>query len=130
MKTQMPGNEEIVTDFDDDFSTISLESSHPLYLYPSDHPGQVLVSSLLTSDNFNEWKRSMTLALFTKNKLGIVTGRYKFSGNNSPYFDSWQHCNDMFITWLLNFIVPKIRSSLVYVSLASDMWSDLHIRFT
>lgn len=30
-------------DLEDTFNTISLESSRPLYLHPSDHPSQVLV---------------------------------------------------------------------------------------
>lgn len=50
----------------DDYQTITLDSSHPLYLHPSDHPGQILVSTLLNVDNFNEWKRSISLALSTK----------------------------------------------------------------
>ncbi|XP_074380644.1 uncharacterized protein LOC141721574 isoform X2 [Apium graveolens] len=117
-------------DFDGDFTTITLESSHPLYLHPSDHHGQILVSTALNGDNFNELKRSMSLAFSAKNKLGFVTGKFKTPGMNSPYFDSWQRCNDMIITWILNAIVPEIRSSLVYVSLASDMWNYLHVRFT
>lgn len=119
-----------ITDFDGNFKTVTLESSHSLYLHPSDHPGQVLVSTSLTRDNFNEWKRSMSLALSAKNKLGFVTGKYKTPCNSSTYFDHWQCCNDMIITWILNFISPEIRSSLVYVTLASEMWSDLHVRFT
>lgn len=51
------------SDFDGDFNTITLKSSHPLYLHPSDHTCQILVSASLTGDNFNEWKRSMSLAL-------------------------------------------------------------------
>lgn len=40
------------SDFDGEFNTISIESSHLLYLHPSDHPGQVIVASSLTGDNF------------------------------------------------------------------------------
>ena len=118
------------TDFDENFTAITLESTHPLYLHPSDNPGQVLVSPLLDGDNFVEWKRSMSLALSAKNKLGIVTGKFRIPGIDSPYFDSWQRCNDMIITWLLNSIMPEIRSSLVYVNIASDIWKDLNVRFT
>lgn len=123
-------NDTITSDFDGDSNTITIEASHPLYLHPSDHPGQILVSSSLTGDNFNEWKRSMTLALSAKNKLGMVTEKYKAPGISSPYFDHWKRCNDMIITWILNSIVPEIRSSLVYVTIALEMWSDLHVRFT
>lgn len=72
----------------------------------------------------------MSLALSTKNKLGLVTGKYKTPGIDSPYFYSWQRCNDMIITWMLNSIAPKIHSSLVCVTLASEIWNDLHVRLT
>ncbi|XP_074374585.1 uncharacterized protein LOC141714995 [Apium graveolens] len=116
--------------FDGEFNTVSLDSWHPLYLHPSDHPGQILVSIALNGDNFNEWKRSMSLALSAKNKLGLLTGKHKIPGISSPYFDHWQRCNDMIISWILNSINPEIRSSLVYVDLASDMWTDLNVCFT
>ncbi|KAK1355313.1 CCHC-type domain-containing protein [Heracleum sosnowskyi] len=114
---------------DSSLRSVALQNSHPLYLHPSDHPGQVLVAATLTGENFNEWKRFMTLALSAKNKLGFVTGKYKAPGITSAYFDHWQRCNDMIITWILNSLSPDIRSSLVYVTLAEDVWTDLHTRF-
>ena len=36
----------------------------------------------------------------------------------------------MVITWLSNSIVPEIRSSLVYIASAIEMWKELHVRFT
>lgn len=40
--------------FDVNFTTITLESNHPLYLHLSDHPGQVLLTIALNDDKFNE----------------------------------------------------------------------------
>ncbi|XP_074355950.1 uncharacterized protein LOC141695615 [Apium graveolens] len=71
----------------------------------------------------------MSLALSAKNKLGLVTGKFKAPDVTSDYFDHWQRCNDMIITWILNSLSPEIRSSLVYVSLAVDVWTNLHTRF-
>lgn len=117
-------------DLEEEYNTITLESSHPLYLHPSDHPGQLLVGTALNGENFNEWRISMSLALSAKNKLGLVTGKLKKPGKKSQYTDHWQRCNDMVITWILNAIVPEIRSSLVYINFAADVWADLHTRFT
>lgn len=100
--------DDVYRNLDASFQAISLDVSHPLYLHPSDHPGQILVASALTGDNFNEWKRSMTLALSAKNKLGFVNGKYKAPGTTSPYFDPWQRCNDMIITWILNCLSAEI----------------------
>lgn len=72
----------------------------------------------------------MSLALSAKNKLGFVTGKFKVPSESSSYFAHWQRCNDMIITWLLNSIVPEIRSSLVYITLASDVWDDINMRFS
>lgn len=117
------------SDLESEFSSITLDSSHPLYLHPSDNPGQILVATPLNGDNFNEWRRSMSLALSAKSKIGFLTGKFKIPDEQSPYFHHWQRCNDMIITWLLNAMIPEIRSSLVYINLAQDMWADLNVRF-
>lgn len=67
----------VETTLEDEYRSISLEASHPLYLHPSDHPGLTLVGSAFNGENFNKWKRSMTLALSAKNKIGFVTGKFK-----------------------------------------------------
>ncbi|XP_074347144.1 uncharacterized protein LOC141685973 [Apium graveolens] len=119
------------SDLESSYQSVALDGSHPLYLHPSDHPGQVLVvTSVLNGENFNEWKRSMSLALSAKNKLGFVTRKCKVPSESSSYFAHWQRCNDMIITWLLNSVVPEIRSSLVYIALASDVWDDINMRFS
>ena len=118
------------TKFEDTYQIITLDASHPLYLHPSDHPGLVFVTSIFNGENFTEWKRSMALALSAKNKLGFITGKYKIPNESSPYFDHWQRCDDMVITWILNSVVPEIRSSLVYTPLVVDVWNDVQMRFT
>ncbi|XP_074378231.1 uncharacterized protein LOC141719757 [Apium graveolens] len=72
----------------------------------------------------------MFLAVSAKNKLGFVAGKFQILGETSPYFAHWQHYNDMVITWILNSIVPEIHSSLVYITLSTDVWSDIHVRFS
>ncbi|XP_074374927.1 uncharacterized protein LOC141716635 [Apium graveolens] len=127
--TNLAHTVEIITNFDSNFQSISLESHHPLYFHPSNNSGQVLVTTALNGENFNEWKRSMSFALSAKNKLGFFLGKFKVPGISSPYYDHYQRRNDMIITWLLNSISPEIHSNLVYITSATDMWSDLHIRF-
>nr|XP_017225246.1 PREDICTED: uncharacterized protein LOC108201479 [Daucus carota subsp. sativus] len=97
-------NNEREENFEDEYRSITLETSHPIYLHPSDHPGLNLVTIVLNGDNFNEWKRSVTLALSAKNKLGFVNGRFKIPDESS-------------------------LSSLVYTPLAVDVWNDIHTRF-
>jgi hypothetical protein len=44
-------------------STISIMDSNPLYLHHGDSPGSILVTQLLTDDNYYTWSRSMFMAL-------------------------------------------------------------------
>ncbi|XP_075515979.1 uncharacterized protein LOC142550814 [Primulina tabacum] len=50
------------------------DQSSPYFLHHSDNPGQLLVSQLLTSENFSSWSRAMKIALSVKNKLGFIDG--------------------------------------------------------
>lgn len=45
----------------------------------------VLVNQPLTEANYNQWKRSMTIALSAKLKLGFVDGTYLAPELDSPY---------------------------------------------
>ncbi|XP_070029288.1 uncharacterized protein [Nicotiana sylvestris] len=50
---------------------------HPLYLYPSDTPGSILIPQQLTGiENYVAWSNSMRVALLAKNKLGFIDGKY------------------------------------------------------
>lgn len=42
------------SDLESSYQSVALDASHPLYLHPSDHPGQVLVTIALNGENFNE----------------------------------------------------------------------------
>ncbi|XP_074342103.1 uncharacterized protein LOC141679521 [Apium graveolens] len=72
----------------------------------------------------------MSLALSSKNKLGFVTGKFKIPAKFSAYFDHWQRFNAIVITRILNSIIPKFRSSLVFIPIDMDVWSDIHARYT
>ena len=42
------------------------------YLHHSDQPRLILVTQLLTEENYNTWSRAMLMALSIKNKEGFV----------------------------------------------------------
>lgn len=111
-------------------SSIQLDPFHPLYLHPNDHPGLHLVNQVLTGDNFNQWKRAITIALSAKIKLGMINGTCVKPSSTSAYLNLWNRCNDMVISWLLNSVSPEIGSSIVYFGTAQEIWKDLNSRFT
>lgn len=88
-----------------------------------------MVATPFNVENFNECRRSISSAFFAENILRFVTG-LRFLRETSSYLDQWQTYNEMIITWFLNSMIPEIRSSLKYITLAQDVWTDLQIRFT
>ncbi|GJS45634.1 cysteine-rich receptor-like protein kinase 8 [Tanacetum coccineum] len=69
---------------------------HPLFFHQNDHPGLVLISKKLTgSDNYTSWKRSMMIALSSRNKLKLINGEFEEPATDSPIKPFWERANDM-----------------------------------
>ncbi|XP_062026475.1 uncharacterized protein LOC133742813 [Rosa rugosa] len=106
--------------------------SNPFFTHHSDHPGLVLVSKPLNGDNYAGWKRAMTLALNSKNKLGFVNGTIKApSEETDPEgYVTWSRCNDMVHSWIINTVDSEIADSVIYYPIAHKVWEDLRERFS
>ena len=52
-----------------------IEPNGPLFINPSDYPGQILVANAFDGENFDSWKRTFLRALSSKNKVGFVDGQ-------------------------------------------------------
>ncbi|XP_031280248.1 uncharacterized protein LOC116138703 [Pistacia vera] len=73
----------------------------------------------------------MRRALRAKNKLGFISGALvKPTFPADPLLDLWERCNDMVVSWLQNSITPSLKSSVVFVDNAADIWQDLQDRFS
>lgn len=106
-------------------------NSHPLYLKNVDHPGLILISKKLTgAENYRPWRRSLTISLSAKNKLGIVNGTFPVPDSSSPLKAQWDRVNDMLISWILNTISDEISNGMDYVHSAKDVWDELHEQFS
>ncbi|XP_022036772.1 uncharacterized protein LOC110939518 [Helianthus annuus] len=103
----------------------SIDSSNPLYLHPSDHPGMILVSKQFDGSGFGSWKRAMSIALSVKNKFGFVDGTITNSINPSL----WSRCNEMVISWIINTLSRDISESVLYVQSAAQLWKELNDRY-
>ncbi|XP_061340934.1 uncharacterized protein LOC133287358 [Gastrolobium bilobum] len=111
-------------------SSLMEDSSSPYFLHNSDHPGMILNPHLLSGSNFNSWHRGMPLALTAKNKLAFVDGSVPRPSSNDLLFPSWNRCNSMVISWIINSVTNEIADSLLYFTNAFDVWSDLKTRFS
>ena len=106
--------------------------SNPFFTHHSDHPGLVLISKPLNGDNYSTWKRAMTLALNSKNKLHFVNGSIKIPSEeiDPEGYAAWSRCNDMVHSWIINTLIPEISDSVIYFSSTNNVWEDLHERFS
>ena len=97
----------------------------PFFVHHSNNPTAVLVSPLLTGDNFSTWLRAMTMALRAKNKSGFIDGTIKPPMNDKE-LKKWQRCNDLVSSWILNSTEADIRASILYAETAREIWTDLN----
>ncbi|XP_075473941.1 uncharacterized protein LOC142504998 [Primulina tabacum] len=105
------------------------DSSSPFFLQNGDHPGLVLVSHLLTGNNYNTWNRAMSMALTAKNKFSFIDGTQLRPSSSDLLYAAWVRCNSMVISWILNSVSREIADNLLYISTAYEIWNDLRDRF-
>ncbi|XP_062086040.1 uncharacterized protein LOC133792138 [Humulus lupulus] len=84
---------------------------------------------LTKGENYNSWKRSMTVALLARNKLKFVNGKITQPDPEDDDYDAWSRCNWMVISWILRVVSSEIGDSIMYLDDASAIWSELHDRF-
>ncbi|XP_024030943.1 uncharacterized protein LOC112094408 [Morus notabilis] len=103
---------------------------NPYYLHHSDSTCLVLVSQLLTGDNYASESRAMLIALSVKNKLGFIDGSIsKPGGNDLNLLNSWIRNNNMAISWILNSVSKEISASIIFSESGYEIWLDLEDRF-
>ncbi|XP_077232566.1 uncharacterized protein LOC143869894 [Tasmannia lanceolata] len=110
-----------------------IDPTSPFYIHHSDNPGFVLVSQVLTGDNYATWSRAiraMAMALHAKNKWGSVDGSLHTLQETSPDYTNWVNCNFLVLSWLLNSISIDLADSVIFVVTAPKVWMDLKDRFT
>lgn len=115
--------------FQYELSNTSLEQDNPLHLHSSDNPGMKLVSDQFDGIGFSNWKRSMTIALSARIKLGFVDGSLPKPESTSTSFKSWFRCNDMVISWILGVFSKSIGQTVIYCNSAYQMWCELEERY-
>ncbi|KAF5465288.1 hypothetical protein F2P56_015308 [Juglans regia] len=107
------------------------DPGNPFRLDNGDNPTVILVTDLLTTDNYATWSRAMRLALRAKNQLGFISGAIPQPIDpEDPLLELWERCNDMVVSWIQNSISPSIKSSVVFVDDAREIWLDLQDCFS
>lgn len=99
-------------------------SQSPYYLHHSDTSNLVLVSELLTDENYVTWSRSMILTLSIKNKLGFIDG--SIPKPTRDLLPAWTRNNHIVIAWILNSVSKGISSSIIFSESAHAIWIVLN----
>ena len=55
----------------------------------------------------------MKIALCTKTKSRFIDGSYKKPGSTSLMYEQWIHCDSVLVSWLPNYIVPKLYKAFL-----------------
>jgi len=126
---KIPALSSISSPLADHSTPITTLNSDPCVIHHSDNPSTVLVTPLLTGDNYGSWSRAVTMALRAKNKFGFIDGSLT-SPKKKEDIPTWQRCNDLVASWILNSVSTEIRPSILYAETVAQIWSDLKDRFS
>ncbi|XP_074373583.1 uncharacterized protein LOC141713918 [Apium graveolens] len=103
---------------------------NPIFLHPSDTPTSIQVDKLQGSADYRAWKRSMEINLSLKRKLGFVTGSTTQPTDDATQADLYEICNNMVIAWITHNLSSSIKKSVMFMTSARDIWSNLEERFS
>ncbi|XP_019416458.1 PREDICTED: uncharacterized protein LOC109327761 [Lupinus angustifolius] len=93
-------------------------------------PGATLITPPLDGNNYVSWSRAMKRALRSKNKFKFVDGTISEPKQQDAYYDAWDRCNTMILSWIARCLTPQIGQSTVYIDSAYEPWQDLKERFS
>ncbi|KAF7801679.1 Retrovirus-related Pol polyprotein from transposon RE1 [Senna tora] len=102
----------------------------PYYLHPSDTSDVQLVPTQLTEVNYLIWRRSMVIALTTKNKLGFVDGSLVQSKDrDSEAYMSWSFVNSAVLGWILHSMCKDLYEAYMFTPTAREVWKELEEKY-
>ncbi|CAH9141655.1 unnamed protein product [Cuscuta epithymum] len=107
-----------------------INPSNPLFLHPVENPALILVTPLLSENDFQQWKYDILVALETKNKDKFVLGTIPCPSITDSTYEAWRRCNKMVMSWLTPSMTSSIRQSVMWIDFASEVWKDLCSRFS
>lgn len=88
-----------------------------------------LVSESFDGTCFSKWKRSMSIALSARNKIGFVDASLLKPAANCPSFKNWSRCNNMVISYILGALSKSIGRTVIYCSTVHQMWTEVEERY-
>lgn len=90
----------------------------------------MLVSAVLTRQNYHQWARSMELSLITKNNIGFVDDTIPVPSKTDSMFQTWRRANNLVVSWIIASVSESIAKSILYNDVACNIWKQLKKRFS
>lgn len=98
-------------------------------MHPSDGPQSIIVTKLQGAGDYRAWRRTFEIQLSAKRKLGLVNGTMTRSTTDDVEATQWDTCNNLVISWIHNNISDAIKTSVLFINTACDIWKQLEKRF-
>ena len=105
------------------------QSLDTYYVHPSENSSTVTITPQLTGENYHAWSMKMQRALAMKNKFMFKDGSIPIPEEDDLLYTTWEGCNNLVHTWIINSISTSIAQSVVFIENNVDMWNDLKDRF-
>lgn len=111
-------------------NSVAYDVTSPYYINPSENTLLSIVSEKFSGEAYGEWKRSMVIALATKNKLGFVDGSLPKPAETDVNCAAWKRCDAIIISYILRSLESSIARSVLFLSTSQEIWKELEERFS
>lgn len=89
----------------------------------------ILVSSMLTSNNYLAWSHSIKIALGVKVELCFINGKCTCPSEGSPDYGQGVRDDCIMTSWILNSIAKDIVEIFLYTFTVKELWDEIQERF-
>lgn len=93
------------------------------------NPGVVLVSNLLTNNNYLTWKHSMIKVLTIKKKLKFIESDEPSPKKGTYGYEIWKESDCLVIAWILNSIQKDFVESFIFTQSARSLRKEIEQRY-
>jgi len=102
----------------------------PYDLNSNNNSRNIITQVQLRGENYEEWARAMQTSLHARRKWRFVEGIVERPKEGTTKLEDWWTVQSMLISWILNTIEPRLRSTISYAENAKELWSDIQERFS
>ncbi|KAL2922172.1 Retrovirus-related Pol polyprotein from transposon RE1 [Bienertia sinuspersici] len=101
----------------------------PYFQSTSDSFNTPIGSIIFNGDNYQNWSRSVRMALGAKNKLGFIDGTLKKPAPDHSNYHKWIRNDNMVRCWLFASVSVEIANIMIYMNTARQFWDEIKERY-